>query len=188
MKLRLLIVDDQKDVARTLARALRGRGFEVFVTNSCEAARDFEEPVDCAILDVDLPDGSGLDLASTLSCSRNVVFFSGCADIEVRRRAMSIGSFVAKSAGLNELLMHIEHAIQRQPRVAAPHETEVLDEPGNSRLPPNVSGSYAASRFADARATSVSASFPTPLAALPEERELPVDERSRSTNKRSANK
>lgn len=107
---RLLLVEDQQDVARTLARALTILGYRVQVVVNCEQARAFTEDVDCAVLDIDLPDGSGLDLARHLK-SRGIsrlVFYSGCADPETIDAAQALGVFVPKLAGVHELVAQIE--------------------------------------------------------------------------------
>lgn len=129
-----------------LARALRSRGFVVSVAHDCAQALAFEGEVDCAVLDIDLPDGNGLSLAKQLlgRCTSAVVFFSGSADGEVRQRAAELGYFVPKSAGLQELVHHIERAI-------------------HASTPADSSASFEAPAAETGRTPSASATFETPV-------------------------
>ena len=65
---RVLVVDDNKDGADTLAAALNDVGFEAEVAYSGEAALDAYDAGrhDVVLLDVGLPGLSGLDVASHL--------------------------------------------------------------------------------------------------------------------------
>lgn len=162
MNWRLLIVDDQKDVARTLGRALRGRGFGVSIAHSCAEAEALDVQVDCAVLDIDLPDGTGLELAERLigEKARAVVFFSGCSDECVRVRAAKLGPLVAKSAGLSALITSINEVMggtfaDLNPELAA----------GEAQTPSS-SGSYPASGRSEL-ASHRSASFRKPTAGDP---------------------
>ncbi len=62
--LRLLLVEDNQDTLRYLALILGQRGHEVRTASSLEAARSAlaEEEFDLLISDIELPDGSGLEL------------------------------------------------------------------------------------------------------------------------------
>ncbi|MDK3018210.1 response regulator transcription factor [Pseudodonghicola flavimaris] len=62
--MRLLLVEDTTDLADAVARALRSEGHAVDLAASCVAAEDALALVgyDAIILDLGLPDGSGLDL------------------------------------------------------------------------------------------------------------------------------
>src|SRR5438132_14034645 len=61
---RILIVDDEPNIGRSLQMILEGEGYSVFL---CRNAAEFRERVlgyraDVCLLDVRLPDGSGIDL------------------------------------------------------------------------------------------------------------------------------
>jgi two-component system, response regulator RegA len=104
---RLLVVEDDVTVARALSRTLARRGFSVAVARSCAAARALAQRFDVAVLDLDLPDGNGVDLASELiSVGRvpSVVFFSGSSDAALLARARRVGTVVMKSNGTSEIL------------------------------------------------------------------------------------
>ncbi len=64
----ILVVDDDPEIRRLLGKYLDGQGFRVSLAGSraeCEA-RLADSRVDLLVLDVMLPDGSGLDLCRTL--------------------------------------------------------------------------------------------------------------------------
>jgi CheY-like chemotaxis protein/anti-sigma regulatory factor (Ser/Thr protein kinase) len=60
----ILVVDDDEPTARTLARLLTRRGYEVATATACAQARETlrGRRFDILLADLSLPDGSGLDL------------------------------------------------------------------------------------------------------------------------------
>lgn len=66
--LRLFIVDDCRDTLRVLGRLLRGMGHEVMTADSLQSALAVaeEQPFDLLISDIELNDGSGIDLLRSL--------------------------------------------------------------------------------------------------------------------------
>jgi len=65
---RILIVDDDPEVARMLARSLSRRGFQIDSTSSVDDALARAEKVryDAAVLDLVMPGRDGADLAAVL--------------------------------------------------------------------------------------------------------------------------
>ena len=108
---RALIVDDDPVVARSIARRLLREGYTVSLAQTCRAARASGGGFQFAILDLDLPDGSGADLADELlrlGALRGVVFYSGSLDNAQRQRALSFGTLVDKSRDLEEVIQALE--------------------------------------------------------------------------------
>jgi ActR/RegA family two-component response regulator len=104
---RLLVVEDDVTVARALSRTLARRGFSVAIARSCTAARSLAQSFDFAVLDLDLPDGNGVDLArSLLECEKvsGVMFFTGSRDPALLARARAIGPVLMKASGTEEVL------------------------------------------------------------------------------------
>jgi DNA-binding response OmpR family regulator len=104
---RLLVVEDDVTVARALSRTLARRGFSVAIARSCRAARALAQTFDFAVLDLDLPDGNGADLARELMAAGrvpSVVFFTGSSDATLLARARSIGALIMKASGTSEIL------------------------------------------------------------------------------------
>lgn len=112
--LRLLLVEDEPPVARTVARRLRRDGHDVTVAGSVAEALAIAGPFDCAVLDIELPDGTGLDVARAIlgSSTPVVVFFSGVGDARIRLEASDLGTFVPKSAGIEELVLAMLAAVR----------------------------------------------------------------------------
>src|SRR5690349_6654671 len=93
------IVDDDESMRTATSRLLRAAGYEVqmygsvgeFLLGSAKEAPTKE----CAILDVQLPGPSGLDLQDALAKRGSilpVVFVSGHANIPISVRAMKAGA------------------------------------------------------------------------------------------------
>src|SRR5688572_15214472 len=104
--LRVLLVEDDPELARTVERVLSRYGHVTVVVNNVAAAEALSESFDCGILDIDLPDGSGVRLAEALLDRGQlgaVVFFSASTDADTVAEACEIGPFVAKSAGTRGL-------------------------------------------------------------------------------------
>ncbi len=116
--LRVLVVDDDEDVLIMLGDALRARGYEVATARDGREAVDVAESFepDVALVDVVLPDVSGITLASILrgtahdDSSPRIVAYSG-SDAHKLRQAVARGLFddcVVKPATLER----IERAIR----------------------------------------------------------------------------
>ncbi len=114
---RALIVDDDPVVARAIARRLLREGHTVSLAQTCRGARASGPGFEVAILDLDLPDGSGVDLADELlrlGAVRGVVFYTGSLDAALRDRALGFGTVVDKTCELEEVI----RAAERCPRTA----------------------------------------------------------------------
>jgi len=108
---RLLVVEDDVAVARALCRTLTRAGFTVVSARSCSDARSLEQVFDATILDLDLPDGNGVDLARALMAEArapNILFFTSCTDPTLLARARCLGSVVMKSLGTGPILSWLE--------------------------------------------------------------------------------
>ena len=104
---RLLVVEDDVTVARALSRTLARRGFAVAICRSCTAARTLVQSFDFAVLDLDLPDGNGVDLARDLMADGkvpSVLFFTGSNDPSMLARARRMGTVVMKTEGTSPIL------------------------------------------------------------------------------------
>jgi len=104
---RLLVVEDDVTVARALSRTLARAGYSVAVARSCAAARLLAQSFDLAILDLDLPDGNGVDLARALLKDGKVpslLFFTSSSDASLLARARCLGSVVMKALGTSPIL------------------------------------------------------------------------------------
>lgn len=95
---RILIVEDNQDAARTLAKLLRLRGHSVQITHDCEAALQAGDAFapDVVLLDIGLPGLNGFEACRELrtrSWGRNalVVAMTGWGTDEDRRKSKAAG-------------------------------------------------------------------------------------------------
>lgn len=83
---RILIVEDDIVMSRMLVQLLRAEGFDIIAVHTMrDASKEIAEThYDLAILDVKLPDGSGLDICSRIrdSSCRTAVIFLTANDLE----------------------------------------------------------------------------------------------------------
>jgi DNA-binding response OmpR family regulator len=137
--LRLLAVEDFAPLAKGLARALRQAGFDVVVTSSRAEALAMQGWFDAAIVDLELPDGTGIEVARDLRAGghvENVVFFTACRDPGLLSVAAETGKLVDKSAGVTMLIAMLNKWLsageQRQVAVGDPAEPSPAAGRGSS--------------------------------------------------------
>jgi CheY-like chemotaxis protein len=108
---RALIVEDDPVVARSIARRLLREGYTVSLAQSCRAARAAGTGFQVAVLDLDLPDGSGADLADHLmrhGAVQSIVFYTGSLDTTQRERAGLFGNVIDKASDLEDVVTALE--------------------------------------------------------------------------------
>jgi two-component system, OmpR family, alkaline phosphatase synthesis response regulator PhoP len=117
---RLLLVEDERNVAETLMERLRAEGFQVKRADSVASARRAiaESEVELALLDVGLPDGNGFELAKSLrerTPGTAIIFLTAHASPEDRVRGLELGAddYVGKPFHFRELLLRINNCLKR---------------------------------------------------------------------------
>lgn len=117
---RILVVEDEPNVGRTLTERLTAEGYQVkWAKSSAEGlAADSAGRWDLALLDVGLPDGSGFDLAAGLRRRHPqtaIVFVTALGTPEDRVRGLELGAedYVVKPFHFKELLLRIQNALRR---------------------------------------------------------------------------
>jgi two-component system nitrogen regulation response regulator NtrX len=117
----ILIVDDEKNIRRTLRMVLEGEGYTVRDSGSAEEAlaQLFQERVDLAILDVRLPGMSGLDLLARLREEMpdlGTIMISGHATLADAVRATKLGAddFCEKPFERERVLISVKNALERR--------------------------------------------------------------------------
>lgn len=117
--MKILLVDDEQDVLKTIKNRLEKRGFIVVTAgSSSEALRIFEtEDVDLILMDIMMPGMSGAEAVSLLQENGKldvpVIFVTGVFCKENTRGVNVRGRFypaLAKPFTIEELLMEIEKA------------------------------------------------------------------------------
>jgi DNA-binding response OmpR family regulator len=114
--LKLLMVEDDPEMARTVERVLARYGHRSTIVRSATEANAVSDVYDCGLFDIDLPDGNGVELAERMLDRGQLtaaVFFSACTDPDMLERAGTVGVFVAKSAGTRPLERAVAEAVSR---------------------------------------------------------------------------
>jgi FixJ family two-component response regulator len=116
----ILVVDDDAAVCVALSRLLRAAGYRVQTFASASDVLDSGQlaDADCLVLDINLPDFSGLELQTrlvSLGVKPRIVFITGYGDIPTSVRAMKAGAleFLPKPFDDDVLLHAIDEAIAR---------------------------------------------------------------------------
>jgi FixJ family two-component response regulator len=128
----VFVVDDDPSVRRALTRLIRLAGHEVEAYGSAreflEHARAGHAPA-CVVLDVQLPDLSGLELQRELDARLPIIFLTGHGDIAMTVGAIKAGAsdFLTKPVRDDDLLRAIDQALARSVEVSkSMHELEEL--------------------------------------------------------------
>lgn len=134
---RLLHVENDPLVAKAFKRLFRIHGFEVGTVSSYSEGRAVNGHFDLAVMDIDLGDGDGVELAERLlerGVVDQVVFLTARTDAETTRRASRFGPVVSKTAGSDTLLDTLRERLRDTP--SASHVRDRVDPnapPGEQR-------------------------------------------------------
>jgi len=127
--MRVLIVEDEPLLAARLAEQLRRQGYAVDIAANCRdgAFAGAEYPLDVAVVDLGLPDGSGLDLIRDWrSAGRQfpilVLTARGRWEDKVRGLEAGADDYLVKPFHVEELLARLRALLRR----SAGHATPVL--------------------------------------------------------------
>jgi two-component system, OmpR family, KDP operon response regulator KdpE len=116
---RVLVVDDEPQFLRALVTTLRGAGYEVdMATTASEAlATAALRPPDAIVLDLVLPDGSGIEVLRELRTwtEAPVVLVSAVGEEAEKIAALDAGAddYVTKPFAIGELLAWLRAALRR---------------------------------------------------------------------------
>jgi FixJ family two-component response regulator len=129
----VLVIDDDPDVRASVGRLLRslGMNFQVFASISDFLKSDPPDGPTCLVLDVRMPEESGLDLQRKLASTNRelpIIFITGHGDIPMSVEAMKGGAieFLTKPFRDQALLDAIRLGLSRD-RVRRENDTAVAD-------------------------------------------------------------
>jgi FixJ family two-component response regulator len=117
----VFIIDDDPSASKGVTRLLASAGYrtETFLRAADFLAREPFDGPSCVVLDLLMPEMSGLDLQKRLQETgrdMSIVFMSGQGDVPSSVRAMKDGAidFLVKPFDADDLLAAVERAIQRR--------------------------------------------------------------------------
>ena len=118
--MRVLLIEDDSATAQSIELMLKSEGFNVYTTDLGEEGVDLGKiyDYDLILLDLNLPDMSGMDVLRTLRVGKintPIMILSGTAEIETKVKTFSGGAddYMTKPFHKDELVARI-HAIVRR--------------------------------------------------------------------------
>lgn len=122
----ILIIEDDLDLGLALQQALKAEGLSSeWVRRVADAPHNFSgSTVDCVLLDLSLPDGTGFELLSRWrrdGCTLPIIVITARGSLEDRLRGLDGGAddFVVKPFATAELLSRIRAVLRRAARQAS---------------------------------------------------------------------
>ena len=133
-EVRILIVDDNKDLLRLLCEQLSGAGYRHIQTAAnCAAAKKLfaAEIPELMILDINLPDGDGFSLFRALHAKADVpALFLSARDADADRLfGLGLGAddYLTKPFLMQELLLRVQHILLRTYRAELARSVDLND-------------------------------------------------------------
>jgi two-component system phosphate regulon response regulator OmpR len=116
----ILVADDDSEIRKLLARYMREQGFRVQLASSCAEVNEkiVVHHLDLIILDVMLPDGSGLDLCRDLRAGRSnipIILLTALQEDVDRIIGLEIGAddYLGKPFNPRELAARVRAVLRR---------------------------------------------------------------------------
>ena len=121
MPTKILVIEDEPDIRKTLEYNLSREGYEVAVCGTLQEANKLLEPsLSLLVLDLMLPDGSGLDLCreikkNSLLSSIPIIILTAKDDEVDRVVGFELGAddYVTKPFSVRELILRIKAVLKR---------------------------------------------------------------------------
>ena len=118
--MRVLLIEDDSATAQSIELMLKSEGFNVYTTDLGEEGVDLGKiyDYDLILLDLNLPDMSGMDVLRTLRVGKintPIMILSGTAEIETKVKTFSGGAddYMTKPFHKDELVARIHAVIRR---------------------------------------------------------------------------
>ncbi len=122
---RILIVEDEMDIARLLAFRLKKENYRTSsASDGLEACRLFKQaPPDCILLDVMLPGMNGWEVCHHIRSHRDrwlattpIIMLTALGDTASRIKGMTTGAdaYISKPYSMKELLLHIRRFVEER--------------------------------------------------------------------------
>lgn len=122
----ILVVDDDPEIRKLLARYIEGQAFRVLLASNCRELREriATNKIDLIVLDVMLPDGSGLDACRDLRAERNtipLILLTALKEDIDRIVGLEMGAddYLGKPFNPRELVARIRAVLRRRSETAS---------------------------------------------------------------------
>jgi two-component system KDP operon response regulator KdpE len=132
---RILLVDDEPSIQRSVAQLLRSRGYEVDVAGTgADALKHVTQyRPDLIVLDLGLPDISGVEVCQSIRVESEtvpIVVLSAARTEADKVNALEMGAddYVTKPFGPDELVARVKVALRRVRLAAAPPRHQVVGD------------------------------------------------------------
>ncbi len=117
----VLIVDDDAQICDSVSKILKNEGYSVITANNGNNAISIstQEHIDIALIDIRLPDISGIDVLEKFKQSKpqtGLIIISGVATLDDATRSLNLGAdiFLIKPIDPEELLDRIEKVLHQK--------------------------------------------------------------------------
>src|SRR5580693_1734017 len=115
---RILIVDDEENIGRSLRLILEREGYAVTTCLNVAEAKAHPHRADAYLVDVRLPDGSGIDLVRWMKANAveaPILMISGHGTIADAVEATRAGAFdfLEKPLSREKVLLSLKHALEQ---------------------------------------------------------------------------
>lgn len=121
----ILVADDDPEIRKLLGRYIEGQSFRVLLASSCSELREriASHKIDLVVLDVMLPDGSGLDACRDLRAERNpipIILLTALKEDVDRIIGLEMGAddYLGKPFNPRELVARIRAVLRRRAETA----------------------------------------------------------------------
>lgn len=128
---KILVVEDEKDLNKTICCFLNDRGYEAIGCLNANDAYDalYDDMFDLIISDIMMPDVDGFEFAKNVRNTDSnipILFMTARDDILSKQRGFQIGidDYMVKPIDLDELFLRIG-ALLRRSKIAASHKLEI---------------------------------------------------------------
>lgn len=140
LRARILIVEDEPDLAEAVAEYLSAAGYEVAVAGDSSTARALleSEPFHMAMLDIAMPGEDGLSLGRWLRSRMNIgIIYATAAGTALDRIVgLELGAddYIVKPYELREVLARVRSVLRRVPAPAATREAAAQQAAGRRSI------------------------------------------------------
>jgi len=119
--MKILIIEDEKQLVKSIVTALRGEGY---VCETASSAAEANEKIlifdyDCILLDINLPDDSGLTILEKIKSNNKtdgVIIITAKNSLEDKVKGLNLGAddYLAKPFFMPELIARVSAIIRRK--------------------------------------------------------------------------